>query len=77
MTDDELEDVVEAFCSGCVTFMKGGYENQFGLNRFFEYNGKLYEVTATKVLEYTGEKYVPVAAYEELEIKEITYDLHR
>ena len=73
MTADELEEVTEAFLGGYdLIMLKGGYENQFGLNRCFEFNGKLYEVTATKALEYNGEKYVPICAYEELEIKEIT-----
>ncbi len=77
MTAEELEEVTEAFCCGEVIMLKGGYENQFKLNRCFELNGKLYEVTATKALEYNGEKYVPLCAYEELEIKELHYDLHR
>jgi|DEB3_MinimDraft_2_1074329.scaffolds.fasta_scaffold10030_2 hypothetical protein len=72
MTADELEEVADAFCCGAVIMLKGGYENQFGLNRCFELDGKLYEVTATKQLEYNGEKYVPTFVFKKLEIKEIT-----
>lgn len=65
MTDEEREDVEDAFCCREVTFLSGGYENRWSLKRFFEYEGKKYEVIAKK----SGK---PDYVYEKLEIKELT-----
>jgi hypothetical protein len=70
----ELEDASDAFCCGDVTFLKGGYENQFSLRRLFEYKEKKYEVKATKLLEEIEEHppmYIWHGGYETFEIKGI------
>jgi|DEB0MinimDraft_10_1074344.scaffolds.fasta_scaffold230234_2 hypothetical protein len=80
MTEDEEDDIWDAFVCREVTLLKGGYKNQYSLRQIFKYNEKIYQVKAKKVYEETDEIICPLehtfklawrGVYDNIEIKEL------